>query len=107
MGQRDSTDDRGLLQDAGLDVPKLEEVGVHFRVTIFRARAGQPRADETDRLILALLADGVPRSTADVAKHVGLSQRATLTRLKALTGRGLLVGIGTGPHDPKRQYVLA
>jgi DNA-binding Lrp family transcriptional regulator len=54
-----------------------------------------------------LFADGAARSTAAVAKHVGLSQRATLTRLKALTGRGLLVEIGTGPHDPKRQYVLA
>ena len=94
-------------QEAGLDVPRLEEIGVHFRVTIFRARISQPRADDTDRRILALFADGAPRSTADVAKHVGLSQRATLTRLKAMTGRGLLVEIGTGPHDPKRQYVLA
>jgi hypothetical protein len=24
-----------------------------------------------------------------------------------MTARGLLVEIGTGPHDPKRQYVLA
>jgi predicted HTH transcriptional regulator len=94
-------------QEAGLDVPKLEEIGVHFRVTISRARVGQPHADDTDRRILALFADGAARSTAAVAKHVGLSQRATLTRLKALTGRGLLVEIGTGPHDPKRQYVLA
>jgi hypothetical protein len=26
---------------------------------------------------------------------------------RQLTSRGLLVEIGTGPHDPKRQYVLA
>ena len=51
--------------------------------------------------------DGVARSTAAVAKHAGLSQRATLTRLKSMTARGLLVETGTGPHDPKRQYVLA
>lgn len=94
-------------QEAGLDVPKLEEIGVHFRVTISCARVGQPRADDTDRRILALFADGTALSTAQVAKHVGLSQRATLTRLKALIGRGLLVEIGTGPHDPRRQYMLA
>jgi ATP-dependent DNA helicase RecG len=94
-------------QKAGLHVPKLEEIGAHFRVTIYNARLRQPRTDEMDGRILALFGDGVARSTAAVAKHIGLSQRATLTRLKSLTERGLLVEIGTGPHDPKSQYVLA
>ncbi len=94
-------------QEAGLGAPKLEEIGMHFRVTISSARVRQPRADETDRRILALFSDGVARSTAAVARHVGLSDRATLTRLKALISRGLLVEIGTGPHDPKRQYMSA
>jgi predicted HTH transcriptional regulator len=94
-------------QEAGLDAPKLEEIGMHFRVTMSAARVGRPHTDETDRRILALFGDGSARSTAAVAKHVGLSQRATLTRLKSMTGRGLLCEIGTGPHDPKRQYVLA
>jgi predicted HTH transcriptional regulator len=94
-------------QEAGLDAPKLEEIGMHFRVTISNARVRQPHTDETDRRILALFGDGGARSTAAVAKYVGLSQRATLTRLKSMTERGLLVEIGAGPHDPKRQYVLA
>jgi DNA-binding Lrp family transcriptional regulator len=80
---------------------------MHFRVTISSTRIRQPRTDETNRRILALFGGGVARSTAAVAKHAGLSQRATLTRLKSMTARGLLVEIGTGPHDPKRQYVLA
>ena len=94
-------------QEAGLEAPQLEEIGVHFRVTIFNSRVRPVHADETDTRILGLFGDGLARSTATVAKHVGLSQRATLTRLKAMTSRGLLVEIGTGPHDPKRQYVLA
>jgi len=94
-------------QEAGLEAPRLEEIGMHFRVTISSARVRQPHTDETDQRILALFSDGVARSTAAVAKHVGLSQRATLTRLKSMTSRGLLVEIGTGPHDPKRQYILA
>jgi len=94
-------------QEAGLAAPRLEEIGMHFRVTISSTRVRQPQADETDRRILALFSDGVARSTAGVAKHAGLSERATLTRLKAMISRGLLVEIGTGPHDPKRQYMLA
>jgi predicted HTH transcriptional regulator len=94
-------------QEAGLEAPRLEEIGTHFRVTISSARVRQPHTDETDRRILALFGDGVARSTAAVAKHIGLSQRATLTRLKSIASRGLLVEIGTGPHDPKRQYILA
>jgi hypothetical protein len=94
-------------QEAGLEAPRLEEIGMHFRVTIPSARVRQPHTDETDRHILTLFGDGVARSTAAVAKHIGLSQRATLARLKSLASRGLVVEIGTGPHDPKRQYVIA
>jgi predicted HTH transcriptional regulator len=94
-------------REAGLEVPKLEEIGTHFRVTISNARGNRPPMDETGQRILALFGDGGARSTAAVAKDVGLSQRATLTRLKSMTERGLLAEIGTGPHDPKRQYVLA
>lgn len=90
---------------AGPDVLKLEEIGTHFRVTIATTRIGRPHSETKDETILALFADGHPRSTAVVARHVGLPQRATLTRLKTLKERGLLAGIGTGPHDPKRRYV--
>jgi ATP-dependent DNA helicase RecG len=92
-------------REAGLEVPRLEEIGLHFRVTISSTRVRPPHADDMERRILALFGDGTARSTAAVATHVGLSQRATLTRLKAMTSRGLLAEIGTGPHDPKRQYV--
>jgi predicted HTH transcriptional regulator len=75
-------------QEAGLAAPRLEEIGMHFRVTISSTRVRQPHTDETDRRILVLFGDGVARSTAAVAKHVGLSHRATLTRLKSMTSRG-------------------
>ncbi len=93
-------------REAGLGTPRLEELGVHFRVTIPTARVKQPVTDETGRRILALLGDG-PLSTAAVAKRIALSHRATLTRLQAMKARGLLVEIGTGPHDPRREYALA
>lgn len=94
-------------EDAGLAPPEFEELGQHFRVKIYSKKVRAPHADATDRRILDLLRDGKPRSTGVVAKHVKLSERATLTRLKTLASRGLVVEIGTGPHDPKRQYALA
>jgi ATP-dependent DNA helicase RecG len=72
-------------QEAGLEPPGLEEIGTHFRVTISSVRIRKPNADETDQRIVALLGDGVARSTAVVAKHVGLSERGTPTRLKSMT----------------------
>ena len=53
-------------QEAGLEAPRLEEIGMHFRVTIPSARVRQPHTDETDRHILTLFGDGVARSTAAV-----------------------------------------
>lgn len=96
----------GACVDAGLPAPKLEEIGSHFRVSISSTRVRAAIQDETDRKITTLLRAG-PQSTAAIARRAGLSQRATLTRLKALKSRGALVEIGTGPHDPKRQYALA
>lgn len=93
--------------EAGLDTPKFEEMGSHFRVTISAKRVRDASIDETDQKVTALLREAGALSTAAIARRVGLSQRATLTRLKALKARGVLVEIGTGPHDPKRQYALA
>ncbi|HXN49479.1 MAG TPA: ATP-binding protein, partial [Bryobacteraceae bacterium] len=53
--------------EAGLAAPKLEEIGMHFRVTISSARVARPAADATDQRILDLLGDGSARSTAAVA----------------------------------------
>lgn len=93
--------------EAGLAAPVFEEIGTHFRTTISSIKVRAPHTDEKDRRILDLLRDGQARTTASIAKNIGLSGRATLTRLKGMTSRGLLVEIGMGPHDPKRQYTLA
>lgn len=94
-------------QEAGLEAPRLEEIGLHFRVTIATARVKRPGADATDQKIMTLLGKSGTLSTAAVAEHIGLSQRAIFLRLQAMKSRGLLVEIGAGPHDPKRQYALA
>jgi predicted HTH transcriptional regulator len=91
-------------RDAGLAPPDLEEIGTRFRVTLRRARVETPAADLTDRAILNFLAAGEGRSTAEIAKAIGLSPRAARTRLVRLIERGLVYEVGTSPQDPKRRY---
>ena len=69
--------------------------------------SGAPLLNETDQAILAFLADGQGRHTSEIAAKIGLTTRATRTRLARLVGRGMIREIGTGPQDPKRRYFLA
>jgi ATP-dependent DNA helicase RecG len=96
-----------VCHEAGLAAPVFEELGMRFRVTITMARVGPSLLDETDRAILASLSGGKGHATSAIAKSIGLTPRATRTRLARLVGNGLLREIGTGPQDPKRRYFLA
>lgn len=94
-------------RDAGLVAPVFEEIATRFRVTLGTARADRPALDATDRAILARLAGGKGRLTSELAKAIGLTPRATRTRLARLVGSGLVREVGTGPQDPQRRYFKA
>ena len=94
-------------REAGLAPPVFEELATRFRVTITTTRVGPSLVDETDQAILASLADGDGYATSAIAAAIGLTPRATRTRLARLVGNGLVREIGTGPQDPKRRYYLA
>jgi predicted HTH transcriptional regulator len=93
--------------DAGLKPPVLEEIGMRFRVTLYTARVGSARLDVVDAAILDLVRRPSGRGTREIADGIGLTARATRSRLAALVGRGLVREIGTSPQDPKRRYVKA
>ena len=67
-------------RDAGLDAPRLEEIGTHFRVTLYSAREYAPRVDEIERAILDARAGGKGLSTQEIAAQIKRSTRATRTR---------------------------
>jgi predicted HTH transcriptional regulator len=93
--------------DHGLDPPKFEEIGTHFRVTLSAVRTHPPAVDERDRAILrALSRTAKGLSTSQVAAKLGVSPRATRTRLALLVERGLVAEIGSSPQDPQRRYYL-
>ena len=91
-------------REAGTPPPMWEEVGVRLRVTLQTGMAVQVEVDDTDRAILDVIDDGNGSGTSEIARAIGLSPRATRTRLAKLVERGLVVEIGRGSRDPKRSY---
>ncbi len=91
-------------REAGLAPPVFEEIGTRFRVTLFTARIGPSALDEIDRAIVDALVQSEGLLTSEVAKVIGLTPRATRTRLARLVATGLVREVGTGPKDPKRRY---
>lgn len=91
-------------REAGLPPPRFEEIATRFRVTIYTERVSRPSVDTTDQTILDALSDGEGRLTSEIAAVIGLTSRATRTRLARLVESGLLREVGTGPQDPKRRY---
>jgi ATP-dependent DNA helicase RecG len=91
-------------REAGLGPPVFEEIGTRFRVTLITARVGPSALDETDRTIVDALAGAEGLLTSEIAQTIGLTTRATRTRLARLVESGLVREVGTGPQDPKRRY---
>ena len=97
-------------QDARLEKPLFEEIGTHFRVTLFTTQTHvrkKSELDEIDSAILALLKNGEGLSTQQIANNIARSSRTIRTRLIKLIAQGLIVAVGSGAKDPKRKYYLA
>lgn len=94
-------------REAGLAAPVFEEIGARFRATISSERVGPSALDATDQAILEVLGREDGRLTSEIALAIGLTPRATRTRLSRLVGRGLVREIGSGPQDPRRRYFQA
>lgn len=94
-------------RDAGLADPRLEEIATRFRVTIFTEQVSRPVLDDTDQAIVDVLSGGEGKLTSEIAAIIGLTPRATRTRLARLVGTGIIREVGTGPQDPKRRYFIA
>jgi predicted HTH transcriptional regulator len=93
-------------KERGLDAPRFEEIGTHFRVTLSAVARRAPAKDARDEAILAALAANQEAglSTSEIAKQIEISPRAARPRLASLVERGLVAEIGSGPQDPHRRY---
>jgi len=92
-------------REMGLPPPRFEELAPRFRVTLPTQRVGPRSLDERDRSILDALTGGEALLTSEIAEIIGLTPRATRTRLARLVEQGHLHELGTGPQDPNHRYV--
>lgn len=92
---------------AGMAPPLFEEVGTHFRVTLFAEREAAPEIDTLDAATLEALRVANGLTTSEIAAHIERTPRATRTRLRRLVELGLVVELGSGPNDPHRRYYVA
>lgn len=93
-------------RESGFPEPKFEEIGTHFRVTIYTIRTKNPSVmDAVNQQILETLEthqEGL--TTSRIAETIKLSARATRTRLLKLTELGLVIEVASSAQDPQRLY---
>jgi len=94
-------------KEVGFAEPNFEELGTHFRVTIFTGQKFQPNINKTEQQILNILAKANGCSTEELSKLIKLSKRATRNRILALIEKGLVVELGLSLKDPHKKYFLA
>jgi ATP-dependent DNA helicase RecG len=92
-------------KEAGFPEPMFEEVGTHFRVTIFTNIVHKSNLHPVDMLILSALKKTRGLSTKEIANIIDKSERATRTRLIHLIEKGFVAEISRSLNDPKRKYV--
>lgn len=93
-------------EDLGLQTPEFAELGGQFRVMIFLSLQKAVKLDKNDQAIVGFLAEVGGSSVKEISEVIGLSTRATRTRLADLVDKGLVIVVGTGPRDPRRKFFL-
>lgn len=91
-------------RNAGFPLPVFEELGQSFRATFNRRRTGISVGDSKNEKILKIIQATPGLTTAQIARHIALTPRATRDRLSRLVEAGHVSVVGTGAHDPKRAF---
>jgi Fic family protein len=92
--------------ERGLKLPRFEELGTNFRVTLYSEQVAVPATPDWHRQIIAYLIRQDEISTKEAADLWATSDRTARARLRKLVEKGILAEVGTGPKDPRRKYVL-
>ncbi|KIE04646.1 hypothetical protein NF27_GZ00060 [Candidatus Jidaibacter acanthamoeba] len=105
MGKWSTENDFQLCKYAGLPAPKFEEIGTHFRVTLYKYRTNKPIIlDNVENKIIELILTRGPLSTKEIADNIGFSARSIRSRLLQMIEKGKIVEIAKNPNDPKKKY---
>lgn len=93
-------------QKSGLAIPKFEELGHFFRVTLFNRRETILVVRGWRKDLMDLITKKKEVSTKDAASFWKISDRAARVRLKNMVEEGLIAEIATHAFDPQKKFIL-
>lgn len=91
-------------KEVGLLEPKFEEIGIRFRVTLYRKKVHQVLLDKTEEQIIAMLSADGYLSTKEIAIKMNLSTRTIRNHLIKMIEKQKIYEISRGTNDPKKKY---
>lgn len=91
-------------KEAGLMMPKFEEIGLRFRVTLYREQVTQVLLDKVEEQIISLLDTNGHLSTKEIALKTNLSTRTIRSYLIKMKEKRRVYEISRSANDPKKKY---
>ena len=91
-------------KDVGLRPPKFIEIGIRFRVTLFRHQEQPAVFNEIEKQILSILQNDEKLSTKEIAEKINLSTRTARIYLIKMIEKKKIYEITKGPNDPHKKY---
>ena len=93
-------------QKSGIKIPKFEELGHFFRVTLFNQREAVLVLRGWKKALMDLVKRQKEITTKDAAIFWEISDRAARVRLKKMIEEGLISEISTHSFDPQKKFIL-
>src|SRR3990167_5180975 len=93
-------------QKSGIAIPRFEELGHFFRVTLFNRREAVLIVRGWRKDLMDLIAKRKEVTPKDAASFWKISDRAARVRLKKMVEEGLIAEISTHAFDPQKKFIL-
>ncbi|MBF8263941.1 MAG: hypothetical protein HW387_1606 [Parachlamydiales bacterium] len=93
-------------QKSGIAVPRFEELGHFFRVTLFNRREAVLVVRGWRKDLMDLIGKRKEITTKNAASFWKISDRAARVRMKKMVEEGLIAEISTHAFDPQKKFIL-
>jgi len=88
-------------------MPLFEEMGTHFRVTLYPASASKVPLSDWQEVLVQALTEQSYMTPKEIAGLWDVTSRTARTRLGKMLELGVLIRVATSEKDPKAKYKLA
>jgi hypothetical protein len=93
-------------QKSGIAIPKFEELGHFFRVTLFNRREAVLIVRGWRKDLMDLIVKRKEVTTKDAAVFWKITDRSARVRLRKMVEEGLISEISTHAFDPQKKFIL-